>query len=171
MDMIAAFFLKLFTGLHLAGIGTFFASALFLDFAVLGALRYIPPDQATKLSKVVEPRFFLVSSIALGVIALTGALQVLLLSFGPVARTFNGNLLAASTGFWLVLAASQVYYLTLRPQLPQAFPFDVFRDAQAGESVEARRATLIARMVLRAQAIACMLAVVVIGGAVRFGGV
>lgn len=169
MDMIAAFFLKLFTGLHLAGIGTFFASALFLDFAVLGALRYIPPDQATKLSKVVEPRFFLVSSIALGVIALTGALQVLLLM--GMDRSFNGNLLVASTGFWLVLAASQAYYLTLRPQLPQAFPFDVFRDAQAGESVEARRATLIARMVLRAQAIACMLAVVVIGGAVRFGGV
>lgn len=168
MDMIAAFFLKLFTGLHLAGIGTFFAAALFLDFAVLGALRYIPPDQATKLSKVVEPRFFLVSSIALGVIALTGALQALLLM--TLDRSFDGDLLSISIGLWVVLAASQAYYQTLRPKLPQAFPFDVFRDAHAGESVEAQRATFIARRVLRAQAVACMLAVVVIGGAIRFGG-
>lgn len=168
MDMIALFFLKLFTGLHLAGIGTFFAAALFLDFAVLGALRYIPPDQATKLSKVVEPRFFLVSSVGLGLIALTGILQAGLLSL--MDRPFNGNLLAISSGIWAVLAATQAYYWTLRPRLPQAFPFDVFRDAQAGENVEAQRATFIARMVLRAQAVICMLAVVVIGGAVRFGG-
>src|SRR3990167_7256969 len=168
MDLIAPFFLKLFTGLHLAGIGTFFAAAFFLDFAVLGALRYIPPDQATKLSKVVEPRFFLVSTVGLGLIALTGVLQAGLLAL--MDRPFNGNLLAISVGVWAALAASQVYYWTLRPKMPQAFPFDVFRDAQASESVEAQRVTFVARMVLRAQAVICMLAVVVIGGAVRFGG-
>lgn len=168
MDALIWILPKLVTGIHLAAIAAFFSAALFLDFAVLGALRYIPPDQATKLSKVVEPRFFLVSSIALALVAVSGLLQVLLLWL--LDRSFNTALLVQSVVLWLLLAGSQAYYGQLRQKLPQAFPFDAFRTAAVGESVEAQRATVIARMVLRAQAIACMLAVVVIGGAVRYGG-
>lgn len=173
--MLESLALKLFTGLHLAGIGTFFSCALFLDFAVLPALRFLPPDQATKISAVVEPRFMLVGNAAIAVVGVSG---VLLLAIGGLASqlgdaTFlaspRGTALIAGIALWIALAASQFFYLRhLRPQLPQAFPFDAFRTAETVPET-ALAATRQARLVLRAQAVACMVAVVWIGGATRYG--
>lgn len=168
--------MKLLTGLHLVGIATFFAWALFLDYAVLPGLTFIPPDQATKLSRIVEPRFLLVSNIALALIAVAGLLQMTLLGFwsqlGDPAflDSARGQALVISFVLWAGLAASQAWYaLRLRPNLAQGFPFDVSRTSE--EVSEATlRATGQARLVLRTQAIACMVAVILIGGAVRYGG-
>lgn len=174
--MLEALAMKLLTGLHLVGVGTFFAWALFLAAAVLPALRYIPPDQAAKLSLVVEPRFLLVSNVSLGLVAVTGLLQMTLLGLwsqlgdSTFLASTRGQALVASLVLWVVLAASQAWYvLRLRRHLSQGFPFDVSRTSE-GVSAETARATSHAHRILQAQAIVCMVAVILIGGAVRYGG-
>lgn len=174
--MFTTVLLKLCTGLHLVAIGTFFAWALFLEAAVLPGLLFIPPDQASKLSLIVEPRFLLVSNVALATIAAVGLAQASLL--GLWSRLGDGEFLAGSRGqalvlsvlLWACFAASQAWYVfRLRPHLAQGFPFDVSRTS-GDVPAEAALATRRARTVLRFQAAACMVAVVMIGGAVRYGG-
>lgn len=169
------FFLKLFTGIHLVGAGTLISAALFLDFAVLPSFRYIPPDQATKLARAIEPKVMIVSTAALLLLGVTGLVEMAL--YGVWSQLASAGFWSSS-GYplivcllvWLVLAGLQaLYLLVFRPQLTQALPFDVSRTA-FGVSAEVEKNTQLARLTLRAQAVIGVAAILLIAGAARMGG-
>ncbi len=169
------FFLKFLTGIHLVGAGTLVSAALFLDFAVLPSFRYIPPDQATKLARAIEPKVMIVSTAALLLLALTGLIETALYGVWSQLSTAgfwssSGYPLVVCLFVWMVLATLQTVYLfVFRPQLTQALPFDVSRTA-FGVSAEVEKYTQLARLTLRAQAAIGVAAILLIAGAARMGG-
>jgi hypothetical protein len=168
--------MKTLSGLHLVGAGTFVSAAVFLDFAVLPSMRYIPPDQGTKLAREIEPKIILVSTLALGLLLMTGLLEVTL--HGAWGKLLGAEFWGTGQSFpvivclliWVLMAVSQGLYIRVfRPHLPQALPFDVSRTV-LGISPETSRITELARWTLRFQAILGLTAILLVAGSARYGG-
>lgn len=122
--MESKFWYVVATYLHLIGMAAYVGGAIVMEFVVGPAQKAIPPAQAQVMGEKTATRFLQIAWASLGLLLLSGILQILAAGNDPLLRgegllaTSYGRTLLAMVVLWVVLVVNgAIITFVLRPRL------------------------------------------------------